>query len=431
MPAARIAALASVITLLLAACGSADPPALLAAGEETSTRVTLVVGADGGSEILAGSEASTPGFASDGEDSNASTDTLAVDVTAQSDAGTGDTPAGGQNRPRFPPPGRVPAAGPAVDTTIPLVIFDTDMGPDVDDALALAMLHGYEKLGLIDLAAVTVSRNSTTGAQFADAVNTFYGRPDIPIGIDRRGNAPYFDDRSTYVALVDSWPNDVAVNPIEDGFVTQRRVLAEGKATGRSVIIIQTGFSGNISQLLNSPGDAISVHGGVELVRQTVSELSIMAGSVDHNMVEFNVEHDVGSARNLFAKWPGRLAMSPFELGNAIHYPYSSILADFGWTANHPIKQAYEFRDLDWHVDAPPFYNMRSWDLTSVIHAVEPNANYFLTSATGTVAMDGSGRTTFRAGVGNHYVLDRARQYSAQQRQRVVDRMIELVAHQP
>ncbi len=74
---------------------------------------------------------------------------------------------------------------------------------------------------------------------------------------------------------------------------------------------------------------------------------------------------------------------------------------------------------------------MRSWDLTSVMQAVEPSANYFLTSGTGTVVVDGSGRTTFRPGSGQHYVLDRAKQYSGEQRQRVIDRMIELVSHQP
>ena len=33
--------------------------------------------------------------------------------------------------------------------------------------------------------------------------------------------------------------------------------------------------------------------------------------------------------------------------------------------------------------DAPPFYNMRSWDLTSVMQALEPEAGFFFTSDPG------------------------------------------------
>lgn len=40
------------------------------------------------------------------------------------------------------------------------VIFDTDMGNDVDDALALAMLYDYQKSGQADLAAVLLNKDN-------------------------------------------------------------------------------------------------------------------------------------------------------------------------------------------------------------------------------------------------------------------------------
>jgi len=49
------------------------------------------------------------------------------------------------------------------NNTTPLVIFDTDMGPDIDDAVALALLHSYQDAGKIEIAAVTVSRETKTG----------------------------------------------------------------------------------------------------------------------------------------------------------------------------------------------------------------------------------------------------------------------------
>ena len=63
------------------------------------------------------------------------------------------------------------------------VIFDTDMGNDVDDALALAMIHALESRGEAKLLAVTVSKDNKYAAPFVDVVNTFYGRGEIPIGV--------------------------------------------------------------------------------------------------------------------------------------------------------------------------------------------------------------------------------------------------------
>lgn len=399
------------MSLILAACGSAPKPELVNAVEESATaKATLEVGDEGVADDLNATGVELGG----GE--------FAVGASAYA---PGEDPPAEESQ-----DGSEPMEPSSNSGGLPLVIYDTDMGPDIDDALALAMLHSYEKLGKIELAAVTVSRNSVPGAQYSDAINTFFGRPDIPIGINRKSGA-YFDDRQFYPKMAGTWPQDVADQQIEDGFKLQRRIMAEALAAGRPVLLIQTGFSGNVSQLLDSPPDSISPKNGVELARDSVSLLSIMAGSIELGIVEFNIEHEVGPARNLFAKWPGPMAVSPFELGNAITYPYRAIRDQLNWVDRHPVKEAYEFQDLQWHVDAPPYYDMRSWDLTSVIEAVEPDAGYFLTSAPGTMVVDGTGRTKFRPGSGQHYVLDRAKQYSGEQRQRVVNRMIELVSMQP
>src|SRR5580698_10373555 len=63
------------------------------------------------------------------------------------------------------------------------VIFDTDMGNDIDDALALALLHALETLGECRIIAVTITKDNPWAAPYIDVVNTFYGRPGIPIGM--------------------------------------------------------------------------------------------------------------------------------------------------------------------------------------------------------------------------------------------------------
>src|SRR5215471_14087303 len=63
------------------------------------------------------------------------------------------------------------------------VIFDTDIGNDVDDALALAVLHALESRGECRLIAVTLTKDNPWAAPYVDLVNTFYGRAHIPVGV--------------------------------------------------------------------------------------------------------------------------------------------------------------------------------------------------------------------------------------------------------
>ncbi|MBL8219156.1 MAG: hypothetical protein JNL62_07995, partial [Bryobacterales bacterium] len=53
------------------------------------------------------------------------------------------------------------------------IIFDTDMGNDIDDALALACLHSLESLGEVKLLGVTITKDNRHAAPFVDLVNHF------------------------------------------------------------------------------------------------------------------------------------------------------------------------------------------------------------------------------------------------------------------
>ena len=48
------------------------------------------------------------------------------------------------------------------------VIFDTDMGNDIDDALALQMLFNYDRDGLIDLKGITISKCNPHSVEFVE-----------------------------------------------------------------------------------------------------------------------------------------------------------------------------------------------------------------------------------------------------------------------
>src|ERR1035437_801616 len=72
----------------------------------------------------------------------------------------------------------------AVDSASPpIIIFDTDMGSDVDDAGALAVLHKLVDHGEAEIAGVIFSSGKNKyGIGVCDAINTWYGRGNLPLG---------------------------------------------------------------------------------------------------------------------------------------------------------------------------------------------------------------------------------------------------------
>ena len=63
------------------------------------------------------------------------------------------------------------------------IIFDTDMGSDCDDVGALTLVHVYADQGKAEiLGCIYSSGKIPYGVGIIDAINTYFGRPDIPVG---------------------------------------------------------------------------------------------------------------------------------------------------------------------------------------------------------------------------------------------------------
>src|SRR6478609_645460 len=65
------------------------------------------------------------------------------------------------------------------------IILDTDIGPDYDDVGAMALLHAFADANEAEILA-TISCNTfeTTGPNLS-LLNTYFNRPEIPIGITK------------------------------------------------------------------------------------------------------------------------------------------------------------------------------------------------------------------------------------------------------
>jgi len=282
------------------------------------------------------------------------------------------------------------------------VIFETDMGNDIDDALAFDMLMKYRKEGKIELLGVSTNKIEDGSIEYIDQLTTWYGCPETPLGRVTDG-VPYLD-AVNYARIVSEMKDSVG-NPLfkrshaDDGFVVPavemyRKLLAE--APDSSVTVISVGFSTNLAQLLDSKGDDVSPLTGKELVAGKVSRLVMMAGEFRSNadadsmkrMAEFNVVCDRDAAAKVFAEWPTPIVTSPYELGEGILFPGESMENNLGDTVLNPVVEGYK-------VYMPMPYDRPTWDLTAVLYAVEGNEGYFTESQAGKIEVDGRGGTLF------------------------------------
>jgi purine nucleosidase len=309
-------------------------------------------------------------------------------------------------------------------------IFDTDIGNDVDDVLALGMIHSLESRGELKLVAVTLTKDAKEAPAFVDTVNTFYGRVSVPIGITSSGVTP---DKGKFLGLAEvrkengeyRYPHDVTSrDQVESAVLVLRKALAS--AEDQSVVIAQVGFSTNLSDLLNSAADSVSPLTGKELVAQKVKLLSVMAGAfapIDGNpgYGEYNVVQDIKSAQNLVRHWPGKIVFSGFEIGIAVPYPAESILKDYQYVVHHPLSESYILYE-------PPPHNRPTWDLTSVLYAIYPDRGYFGISDAGTVGFTDDGKTKFAASPsGKHHYLT----LTDVQKTRVIEALVQLSSQPP
>jgi len=282
------------------------------------------------------------------------------------------------------------------------LIFDTDMGNDVDDAVALAMIHAMESRGEAKLLAVTVTKDNPWAAPFIDAMNTFYGRPDIPIGVVRNGKTPE-DSNMIRLPADRKRPDGSYVYPhhLVDGrdapeAVGLLRSILDREADGAAVIV-QVGFSTNLARLLDSKPDDARPLPGRDLVKRKVRLLSIMGGAFPQGEPEYNIRTDIPAAKKLLAEWPTPIVASGFEVGNKILYPAASILKDYSYVEDHLLAEAY--RD---YMKMP--YDRPMWDPTATLYAVRPDS--FSLSGPGVITVDDQGRTHFTADAkGKHRYL--------------------------
>lgn len=233
------------------------------------------------------------------------------------------------------------------------VIYETDFTFDIDDVGALAVLHALADNGEAEIMAISYNEVQSRAADAIDAINTWYGRGDIPIGLYDKPLAEPDYFHSFYIDELAGMRNDITDNLVDSSLNVYKQVLSD--QPDNSVTIISVGFLNNLYDLLiEEPA----------LIAQKVDKLVLMGG-VYYD--EFNfVRHDlVAQTQYILENWPTPVVVSQ----EGIYIKTGAALKDT--PEENPVRQAY----YAWFNNS--FQDRSSWDQVAVLYGVRGSGIYF------------------------------------------------------
>lgn len=251
------------------------------------------------------------------------------------------------------------------------MILDSDFGSSTDDLFALMMLHHYMDDGLVDLKGIVVDREGVKNAELVDIFNTYYGHPDIPIGLERNGvkNPRCFIPYNGVCDLKDTQGNPLFkrtqdMTNCPDGYKLYRQLLS--KAEDKSIVIVAIGFVTTLSELFESGADEYSQLSGLDLFGQKVKSVYIQSGRFESgdSLSGYNMRAASKQSAVFYDKLPKNvdLIMSPSNIGDMMNYLPQDVLVDLSSTEQNPIKAVYTNYTCD--------TGQRMWDTNCLVNAV-------------------------------------------------------------
>ncbi len=249
----------------------------------------------------------------------------------------------------------------------PKIIFDTDFGGDADDLGALAMLNHFVNRNECDLLAVMVWSTELYVVPAVDAVNTFYGNPDIPIGV--RKDETYLSDWNYAKPIADALPHNKTYKSVDEATLLYRKILSN--SSDKSVVIVTVGPLKNIQNLLHSRADSISPLSGKELIELKVKEFVVMGGQFPQGEKEWNFDGNMpGVTRRVIEDITIPIVFSGYEVGVGIRTGKVFNTLD----QNHPLYVGFMHfsAHAPWMKDnfTGQILDNATYDQTAVLYAV-------------------------------------------------------------
>ena len=197
-------------------------------------------------------------------------------------------------------------------------ILGTDWWTDCDDAVAVRLLARAHKSGKIQIKGIGINGCMEYSVKSLDGFLSSEGVYGIPIGIDLdaidfRGNPPY---QKRLSALSSKYNSNADA---QDAVKLYRKILA---SCDEPLEIIEIGYLQVISGLIESQADEISHKTGIELLKEKVSKIWVMAGKWDEPLgLENNFarnERSRTAGSNFCKKCPVPVTFLGYEVGVSV-----------------------------------------------------------------------------------------------------------------
>ncbi len=235
------------------------------------------------------------------------------------------------------------------------LILDTDIASDVDDVGAVALLHGLANQGKVLILAEMVSSGNPWSAGCLEAVNAWFNRQDIPVGVVGGKSVQDSSKYTKAIAREFGSHDSTARKEFPDAVQLYRRVLSG--QPDKSVTVVTIGYLTNLHNLLLSKPDLLSPLDGISLVRKKVKRLVCMGGEYPVGR-EWNFYRDAQATVTVVQQWPTPIVFCGFEIGKDILT--GSVLRNNRQPG--PVRRSYEL--YNGLTDRP------SWDQVTVYYAV-------------------------------------------------------------
>jgi inosine-uridine nucleoside N-ribohydrolase len=266
----------------------------------------------------------------------------------------------------------------ATAAPLPKIIFDTDMTGDCDDCGALALLHALADTGEVEILGCIASFGGNPYVVGCiDAINTYYGRGDLPVGAvhDVYGwtESRYLEAIATDTAR---YGHDLVTKADAPDHVHVYRELLASQPDG-SVTIVTVGRLKALADLLDSKPDDISDLDGIALVKKKARHWVCMGGRYPNSGTKgeanFHTAGGAGYSKKAVEAWPLSVTFSGWEIGKEI-MTGRTVMKD---TEDNPVARAYRL------FLGSTEKQRESWDQTAVLVAVRGTAPWWDIETTG------------------------------------------------
>jgi inosine-uridine nucleoside N-ribohydrolase len=275
------------------------------------------------------------------------------------------------------------------------ILFDTDLGTDVDDAVALAFLANDPRCRLLGV--TTVNGDTRARAALAQALLDLAGRSDVPVGVGASHPMTGARSKSMPVGLVATAPAadlPATMPTAEDVIVDVLRAATE------PVHVCAVGAFTNIAMVLSAHPDLHASVAGVHLMGGCLDSFALVPGGERSPAIpEFNLNGDPVAAAVVLAL-PVPLRIAPLDVTNELLFTDDDRAAI---ARSGPLGAVLEEQMAGWiellrsRSTNPDVAHVRLHDPLTVVGAVNPD-----------VEETAERRVSMRGGAGRAFFVESA-----------------------